>query len=112
MASNGTSFSGVGAAEQGETEAGTAELEDGIVAIRGTGIIFLQPYFLALLAGLHLKEGWTEKGLDLLTEALVLVDNTGERWYEAELYRRKGDLLLLRGGKMPEPSTLTRAHLR
>jgi predicted ATPase len=30
----------------------------------------------------------------VLTEALALVDTTGERWYEAELYRLKGELLL------------------
>jgi len=30
----------------------------------------------------------------VLTEALALVDTTGERWYEPELYRLKGALLL------------------
>jgi predicted ATPase len=30
----------------------------------------------------------------VLTEALALVDTTGERWCEAELHRLKGELLL------------------
>ena len=30
----------------------------------------------------------------MLAEALVVIDNTGERFYEAELYRRKGELTL------------------
>ena len=30
----------------------------------------------------------------MLAEALTLADTTGERWYEAELYRLKGELLL------------------
>ena len=30
----------------------------------------------------------------MLAEALRLVDHTGERWYQAELYRLKGELLL------------------
>jgi predicted ATPase len=30
----------------------------------------------------------------VLTEALTLADKTGERWYEPELYRLKGELLL------------------
>ena len=30
----------------------------------------------------------------MLTESLALVDTTGERWYEPELYRLKGVLLL------------------
>ena len=38
--------------------------------------------------------GQPEAGLTVLTEALTLVDTTGERWYEPELYRLKGELLL------------------
>ena len=38
--------------------------------------------------------GQPEEGLTALTEALTLVDTTGERWYESELYRLKGELLL------------------
>jgi predicted ATPase len=30
----------------------------------------------------------------VLTEALTRVDTTGERWYESEIYRLKGELLL------------------
>jgi len=30
----------------------------------------------------------------VLAEALVVIDKTGERFYEAELYRRKGELTL------------------
>jgi predicted ATPase len=32
----------------------------------------------------------------VLTEALTVVDTTGARWYEPELYRLKGELLLQR----------------
>jgi predicted ATPase len=33
-----------------------------------------------------------------LKEALTLVEKNGERWYEAELYRLKGELLLMQDG--------------
>ena len=33
-------------------------------------------------------------GLDVLTEALSLVESTGERWFEAELHRVRGEILL------------------
>ena len=36
----------------------------------------------------------TEEGLTALAEARARVDKTGERWYEAELYRLKGELTL------------------
>jgi predicted ATPase len=38
--------------------------------------------------------GQPEAGLTALVEALTLVDTTGERWYESEIYRLKGALLL------------------
>jgi hypothetical protein len=38
--------------------------------------------------------GRTEEGLTLLAESLELVDKTGARGYEAELYRLKGELTL------------------
>src|SRR5262249_40115591 len=53
-----------------------------------------QTYFLMLLAEAHQKIGQTEAGLRVLSEALTLVDKTGERWWEAELYRLQGELLL------------------
>jgi len=38
--------------------------------------------------------GQVEEGLNVLAEALNVADKTGERFYEAELYRLKGELLL------------------
>ena len=35
-----------------------------------------------------------EAGLTALAEALTVLDKTGERWYESEIYRLKGELLL------------------
>jgi predicted ATPase len=52
------------------------------------------PYFLALLAEAYGQVGEAEQGLAALGEALAQVKQTGERWYEAELYRLKGELLL------------------
>ena len=40
------------------------------------------------------KRGRQRKGWPLLAEALAVVDKTGERFYEAELYRLKGELTL------------------
>jgi predicted ATPase len=47
-----------------------------------------------LLAEACKKAGQAGEGIALLAEALMAVDNTGERLYEAELYRLKGELLL------------------
>ena len=52
-------------------------------------------HFLALLAEAFGKTGQREEGLKVLAEALDVVDQKGERVYEAELHRLKGELLLL-----------------
>jgi hypothetical protein len=53
-----------------------------------------RPYYLALLADAHGKNGQPEEGLVVLAEALAVVERTGERYYEAELWRLKGTLTL------------------
>jgi predicted ATPase len=49
---------------------------------------------LALLAEAHGKGKQPGQGLAVLAEALAHVDSTGEQFYEAELYRLKGELRL------------------
>jgi predicted ATPase len=81
-------------AHQGQVKEGIKQLHQGLRAFRATGAEIGRPYCLALLAEAHGMQGEPEEGLAVLTEALGLVDTTGERWYESELYRRKGALLL------------------
>ena len=56
----------------------------------------MRSQFLALLAEVHGKMGQADEGLIVLSEALASVDKTGERRWEAELYRLKGELTLQR----------------
>src|SRR5262245_4793013 len=58
------------------------------------GLQAVLPYHLALLAEAYGKAGQGAEGLRVLAEALTMVNSTGERNYEAELYRLKGELLL------------------
>ncbi|MBI3246228.1 MAG: AAA family ATPase [Deltaproteobacteria bacterium] len=81
-------------AHQRQSEAGIEQIRQGLAAFRATGAEIFRPYFLALLAEAYGVAGQAEEGLAVLTEALEAVDKTGERFYEAELYRLKGDLLL------------------
>jgi predicted ATPase len=54
-----------------------------------------------LLAELLARQGRTEEGLAALAEALELVRDGGERFWEAELHRLQGELLLTRGEARP-----------
>jgi len=55
------------------------------------------PHYMALLARACETVGDIEEPLTLLDDALQIVARTGERWFAAELNRRKGELLLRRG---------------
>ena len=78
----------------GDAEAGGRQLREGLAAHQATRARLWEPYFLALLAEVDDHAGCTAERLTLLAEALALVERTGERWFEAELYRRKGEALL------------------
>ncbi len=97
---------------QGQAEEGIAQLRRGIAALRSLGAEAWRTYYLALLAEAHGIARQPDEGLRELTEALALVDATGERWYEAELYRLKGQLRLKQSGvRGPESEVPNTQHL-
>src|SRR4029450_9073012 len=69
-------------------------LTKGLIFYQATGATITRPYWLALLAEAHGAMGQSERGLTMLAEAMTPTDKTEERWYEPELYRLKGALLL------------------
>jgi predicted ATPase len=81
-------------AEQGHTEEGIAQMRQGIADYQATGAELPKPRIIALLAEALGKVGQPEEGLNVLAEALAVVNKNGERDYEAELYRLKGELIL------------------
>ena len=85
-------------AERGRGEASIAELRSAMATLRAIGFVAELPWYLALFAGAHATVGQTADGLDAIAEALALVASTNERFYEAEIYRVKGELLLKQGG--------------
>ena len=80
--------------EAGDLRAGIAQIRDGLSMWQATGAGFLVPYFRSLFAEIHVRSGAVNEGLDLVTEALHRVEETGERWFEAELHRMTGELML------------------
>ena len=61
------------------------------------GRSYCRPFWLAMLAEAYGQVGRADEGLRALDEALVHVDKTGERFWEAELHRLQGELLLIQG---------------
>ena len=90
----GTIWRGWALAVQGKAGEGVAQIRQGLAAYRATGSELGRSYFLGLLAEAHGIAGQAEEGLAAVAEALAFVDRTAERFYEAELYRLKGELSL------------------
>jgi predicted ATPase len=90
----GTIMRGWALARQGQGEEGIAQIRQGITAWRTMGVELQGPHSLSLLAEAYEKVGQIEEGLTVLAEALTMVNKNGERGWEAELYRLKGELLL------------------
>ena len=80
---------------QGQHEEGMKQMGEGLAAHRLTGAEVILPHFLALMVEAFAKAGQVEEGLRVLDEALAVIHRNGERYYLAELYRIKGELLLL-----------------
>jgi predicted ATPase len=93
---------------QGQEEEGIQQIQQGMATDRAIGAEVWWPYHLALLADAYGKTGQIEEGLTALAEALDAVDRTGERWYEAELYRLKGTLTLQ--SQVPGPRSKVEAE--
>ena len=90
----GTVTRGWALATQGQAEAGIAQIRQGLAAAQATGAGLFRTHQLTQLADAYDAVGQPAAGLAVLDEALALVEETGERFWEAEIYRLKGELLL------------------
>jgi predicted ATPase len=83
-------------AMQGQSEAGSAKMRQGLTAELSTGSTMFQSYLLGMLAETYGEGGYPEEGLSVLAEAMDVMETTEARFYGAELCRLKGTLLLRR----------------
>ena len=90
----GTILQGWALTAQGQGEAGMSQMRQGLAADLATGAKAWHPYFLSMLAEAYEAGGQPEAGLNALIEAQAVMDTIEVRFYEAELHRLKGVLLL------------------
>jgi predicted ATPase len=96
----GTSLRGWALAMQGGGEAGLGQVRQGVAACRATGAAVVVPCFYTLLADVCDHLGHPDDGLQALAEAHTLVEQQEERWWEAEIARLRGILLLRQTGTL------------
>jgi predicted ATPase len=90
----GTILWGWALVEQGLAEEGLARMCQGLAACEAMEVETGRSHSLALLAEGYGKAGRSADGLTVLAEALEVVEKIDERFYQAELYRLKGELTL------------------
>ena len=101
-AAMGTSLRGWALARQGQGEQGLAQVRQGMAACRATGAALSVPYLCTVLADVCDHLGHTEDGLRALVEAHTLVEQHEERYWEAEVSRLRGVVLLRQTIPQPE----------
>jgi class 3 adenylate cyclase/predicted ATPase len=89
----GTTSQGWALANKGQ-EDGLGKLISGLAAIRGTGARLDNTFTLALLADIYLQNNRIEEGLGAIEDAQKPAVAGGELFWQAELLRLKGELLL------------------
>jgi predicted ATPase len=92
-----TPLRGWALAARGQGAEGITQIQQGLAAYQATGGSRDRPYHLALLAEVSAQVGQTAAGLEALDEALATLAKSSVRWWEAELYRLRGELLLRHG---------------
>jgi DNA-binding winged helix-turn-helix (wHTH) protein/tetratricopeptide (TPR) repeat protein len=80
--------------ESGNVEEGIAQMERSLTEQRATGGNFQSSYNLSRLAVSYARAGNTAQAIQLAAQAVEEVERTGERWWEAEAHRTRGEILL------------------
>jgi len=93
----GTSLHGWALAQLGHAEEGLAQLQEGMASWRAMGSAAMLPTQLVYLAEVYPRAGQADASLQALADASRLIVGTGERCYEAEVNRLKGEMRLATG---------------
>jgi class 3 adenylate cyclase/predicted ATPase len=96
-------------ANSGDPRQGIELMHSAIAAIERTNSLNRRTLYLGHCAATHASLGQPDVGLDLLDEAIQAAEATNERFFEAELYRLRGTMLLALGRKSEAEAALRRA---
>ena len=70
-------------------------IASGITLFRSIGSTYWLPTYLPHLAMAYAELGQFDDGWRCLSEAMMAVETTGERWFEAEVHRMAGEIALM-----------------
>ena len=78
----------------GDLEAGIPRMKRHLLELRAAGSEYISDRCLAFLAAAFGQMGSFDEGLREIDEGFQFIERTGQRYYEAEFHRLKGELLL------------------
>jgi predicted ATPase len=90
---------GVLLTKRGDLQQGIELMQSAVAAIERTNQRYRRTLYLGHIAAAHASLGHPEIGLSLLNDAIQTVERTSERFFEAELYRLRGELVLMLGNR-------------
>jgi predicted ATPase len=94
---SGTFYRGYSQAHEGHVDEGIEQMRRGIAAFESVGMKGGRTSYFALLAGSYAMTEQPQEGKNVLAEAQTHLERSGERFWEAELDRLEGELLLTQG---------------
>lgn len=94
LAAKASIFRGWALGQLGDPENGVSTIETGLAAQRKIGTQEDFPVFHEMLAETYGLMNQPLPGLQLIEEAITIAEDTGLLYWSAEIYRRKGELLL------------------
>jgi predicted ATPase len=102
-------FRGALLAQGGDPQLGIELMRNAMAAAEGSSERNRRTLYHCHVASAHASLGQPEVGLGLLDEAIQIAQTTGEKFFEAELYRLRGKILLTLGKKGEAEAELQRA---
>jgi adenylate cyclase len=75
----------------GDVEAGTTQILERAALAQAFGAVYMRPLFLGMHADACLMGGRFDDAIASADEGLLVVESTGDRLYEAELHRLRGE---------------------
>jgi DNA-binding SARP family transcriptional activator len=106
---NGRTFQGWVMALQGDLAGGIGQIEQALAELRALGHTMYITYRLALLAELHIQAGQFEAATAVLEEAQSISEQFHEHFWDVEVHRLQGELLLAQAA---HPTEVERCYLR
>jgi tetratricopeptide (TPR) repeat protein len=89
--------------ERGEPRKGLTEMLEGLDLLRQSGLLLGRSLLLSILGGAYLRLDRFDEGLAAADQGLTHSRDTGERCFDAMLWRLRGELILRRGATQSRP---------